>query len=103
MKQQAVEVFSPQAESFYSLDHAARLAGISRRTVLVYCREGLVSPATRTRFGALIFNDYSIRQLRYVEYLKEIEGINLVGVKMIIELQKKVERLRDDFRFFHGL
>ena len=40
----ALELFQPKPSVLYSLDAAAHLAGVPRRSILIYCRAGLVRP-----------------------------------------------------------
>ena len=40
----AIELFQPDPNLLYSLDATAHFAGVSRRSILIYCREGLVQP-----------------------------------------------------------
>ena len=42
----AVERFRPDPGRLYDVDMTARLAGVPRRSVLVYCRWGFVAPET---------------------------------------------------------
>ena len=38
----ALELFQPKPNVLYTLEAAAHLAGVSRRSILIYCRAGLV-------------------------------------------------------------
>jgi DNA-binding transcriptional MerR regulator len=72
---------------------------VSRRMVLVYCQLGLVSPVVEPGWGEYYFNDEAIRILRRIEYLSNVCGINLSGIKMILDLVNEAERLRAELRF----
>jgi len=84
--------FDPDAPLFL-ISTAARLAGMHPQTLRTYDRLGLVVPKRATGRG----RRYTIRdveRLRMVQYLSQEEGINLVGVHRILELQTEVERLQ---------
>ena len=40
----ALQLFDPPADAVYSIEAAAKLAGVPRRTILVYCKHRLLSP-----------------------------------------------------------
>jgi hypothetical protein len=46
VRAQVVERFQPDPARLYDLEWTSRLAGVPRHSVLVYCRRGLVRPAT---------------------------------------------------------
>ena len=47
----AMELFQPKPDVLYSFDAAAHLAGVPRRSILIYCRAGLVRPVVQHRMG----------------------------------------------------
>ena len=51
----ALELFQPRPDARYSLDATARLAGVSRRTILIYCRAGLLHPVFQPPYGVMEF------------------------------------------------
>ena len=73
-----------------------------RRLIAVYYKHGLVSPVVDPDCGGFYFNDEGIRALRRIEYLRTTCGLNLGGIKMILDLMNEVERLRTDLRFLRG-
>jgi MerR family transcriptional regulator, heat shock protein HspR len=76
----------------YVISVAAQLSGLHPQTLRTYDRLGLVSPgrsAGRSR-------RYSLRDvllLREVQRLSQ-EGVNLLGIKRILELESELERFR---------
>ena len=85
--------FDPDVPLFL-ISTAARLAGMHPQTLRTYDRLGLVVPRRASGRG----RRYSIRdveKLRLVQYLSQEEGINLVGVRRILELQAEVIRLQE--------
>ncbi|QEU12187.1 heat shock protein transcriptional repressor HspR [Dermabacter vaginalis] len=72
---------------------AAELTGMHPQTLRTYDRLGIVSPQ-RTSGRGRRYSAWNIAQLRQVQALSQEEGINLAGIKRILELQNEVERLR---------
>ena len=63
----ALELFQPEPNVFYSLDAAVHLAGVSRRSFLVYCRAGLVRPVFQPPYGVMEFTEDSIYTVRRMD------------------------------------
>jgi MerR family transcriptional regulator/heat shock protein HspR len=76
----------------YVISVAAELAGVHPQTLRIYERKGLVDPA-RTTGGSRRYSEADIDMLRRISELTD-EGLNLVGVKRVMELEAEVERLR---------
>jgi MerR family transcriptional regulator, heat shock protein HspR len=72
---------------------AAELAGMHAQTLRSYDRLGLVTPG-RTAGGGRRYSVRDIELLRKVQRLSQDEGVNLAGVKQIIELSNQVQELR---------
>ena len=99
----AVEVFHPQPDTLYPLDTTARLAGVERRTVLVYCRHGMIHPAEGHEDETWQFSEETVRVIRRIEDLRETHGVNLAGIRMIMELMNRLEQLEREVRFLREL
>ncbi|AAS06393.1 helix-turn-helix domain-containing protein [Mycobacterium avium subsp. paratuberculosis] len=72
---------------------AAELAGMHAQTLRTYDRLGLVSPQ-RTSGGGRWYSEHDVDLLREVQRLSQDEGVNLAGIKRIIELTNQVEALQ---------
>jgi MerR family transcriptional regulator, heat shock protein HspR len=72
---------------------AAELAGMHAQTLRTYDRLGLVSPR-RTSGGGRRYSQNDVELLREVQRLSQDEGVNLAGIKRIIELTNQVEALQ---------
>ncbi|MCV7252760.1 MerR family transcriptional regulator [Mycolicibacterium fluoranthenivorans] len=72
---------------------AAELAGMHAQTLRTYDRLGLVSPE-RTSGGGRRYSQHDVDLLREVQRLSQDEGVNLAGIKRIIELTNQVEALQ---------
>lgn len=72
---------------------AAELAGMHAQTLRTYDRLGLVSPQ-RSSGGGRRYSEHDVDLLREVQRLSQDEGVNLAGIKRIIELTNQVDALR---------
>ena len=82
-----------EERAVYIISVAAELAGVHPQTLRIYERKGLVAPK-RTAGNTRRYSDRDIRLLRQIQDLTQESGINLAGVKMVIELQAQLEALR---------
>ena len=71
----------------------AELAGMHAQTLRTYDRLGLVSPR-RSSGGGRRYSERDVELLREVQRLSQDEGVNLAGIKRIIELTNQVEALQ---------
>ena len=76
---------------------AAELAGMHAQTLRTYDRLGLVSP-DRSSGGGRRYSQHDVDLLREVQRLSQDEGVNLAGIKRIIELTNQVEALQSRLR-----
>lgn len=73
---------------------AAELSGMHPQTLRQYDRIGLVSPR-RTRGRGRRYSARDISKLREIQRLSQEQGINLAGIKRILELEDEVSALSD--------
>jgi MerR family transcriptional regulator/heat shock protein HspR len=72
---------------------AARMAGMHPQTLRQYDRMGLVQPG-RAAGGGRRYSARDVALLREVQRLSQDDGVNLAGIKRIIELEQLVDELR---------
>ena len=101
-KEGYIELHDPQPGVLYNLEGVVHLTGVSRRSVLLYCKSGLVRAMEDPEIGALAFDDEAIYTIRRVEYLRTERGINLDGIRMIFDLLREVRRLEHEMRFLRS-
>ncbi len=75
----------------YVISVAAELAGVHPQTLRIYERKGLVDPA-RTGGGSRRYSDADIALLQRISDLTD-EGLNLAGVKRVLNLEARVAQL----------
>ena len=76
--------------ALYIISVAAELAGVHPQTLRIYERKGLIEPA-RTVGRSRRYSDRDIALLRRIQELTN-EGLNLAGVKRVLELEAELER-----------
>jgi MerR family transcriptional regulator/heat shock protein HspR len=72
---------------------AARMAGMHPQTLRQYDRLGLVQ-AGRTAGGGRRYSARDVAMLREIQRLSQDEGVNLAGIKRIIDLEQLVDELQ---------
>lgn len=75
----------------YVISVAAELAGMHPQTLRIYERKGLVEPE-RTGGGSRRYSDADIALLSRIQELTN-DGLNLAGVKRVLELEARVAEL----------
>ena len=76
----------------YVISVAAELAGMHPQTLRIYERKGLLEPS-RTAGGSRRYSDADISRLQRITELAT-EGMNLSGIRRVMELEVDNERLR---------
>ncbi|MGH2556761.1 MAG: heat shock protein transcriptional repressor HspR [Actinomycetota bacterium] len=83
----------PTDRAVYIISVAAELAGVHPQTLRIYERKGLLRPA-RTPGNTRRYSDRDIARLQMIQKLTQEHGLNLAGVKMIVEMEDQIERMR---------
>jgi MerR family transcriptional regulator/heat shock protein HspR len=88
-----VELTMDESTPVFVISVAARLAGMHPQTLRQYDRLGLVSPG-RTAGRGRRYSARDVALLREVQRLSQDVGVNLAGIKRILELENANEALR---------
>jgi MerR family transcriptional regulator/heat shock protein HspR len=83
-----------QKIGLYVISVAAELAGMHPQTLRTYERKGLLEPR-RTTGGSRRYSQEDISMLKRIQELTN-EGLNLEGVKRVIELEAEIEALNKE-------
>ena len=83
----------PDDAPVFVISVAATLAGMHPQTLRQYDRLGIVSPGRAAGRGRR-YSTRDIVLLREVQRLSQEEGINLAGIKHILDLENQVAALR---------
>ncbi|WPF65949.1 MULTISPECIES: heat shock protein transcriptional repressor HspR [unclassified Corynebacterium] len=82
-------------EEVFVISVAAELSGMHAQTLRTYDRLGLVTPA-RTSGGGRRYSRADVAMLRRIQKLSQEDGVNLAGIKAIIELTRENEDLKGE-------
>ena len=80
-------------QAVYVISVAAELTGMHPQTLRIYERKGLLDPS-RTSGGSRRFSERDLARLRHIQELTAT-GLNLEGVRRVLELEAELARLRD--------
>ena len=69
----------------YIISIAAELADVHPRTLRIYEEEGLLCPQRRNNLR--LYSEADIRRVRVIRFLTRRQGVNLAGVKVILQLE----------------
>src|SRR5436190_16480363 len=59
-----IQLFEPPSGALYTIEATSRIVDVPRRTILVYCKYHLLSPATNKADHGYYFDRDAIRALR---------------------------------------
>ncbi len=86
------DVIDPDAPIF-TISVAAALADMHPQTLRTYDRIELVVPK-RTKGGGRRYTPRDVQKLRLIQHLSQVEGINLNGIKRIVEMSDEIDALQ---------
>jgi MerR family transcriptional regulator/heat shock protein HspR len=81
-----------RSRAVFVISVAAELAGMHPQTLRIYERRGLIDPY-RTPGGTRRYSQEDIARLTLIQQLTS-QGLNLEGVKQVLDLQSELEALR---------
>ena len=81
-------------EPVYVISVAAELAGMHPQTLRTYERKGLIEPS-RTSGNTRRYSARDGDRLKLIQPLTQEEGLNLAGVRMVIDMYAQMERMRE--------
>ncbi|MCY3580157.1 MAG: helix-turn-helix transcriptional regulator [bacterium] len=90
------EKLTPELEAVYVISVAATLSGMHPQTLRIYERRGLIEPY-RTPGGTRRYSAADLERLSLIQELTG-QGINIEGVKRIMELEEENRELHDETR-----
>jgi len=79
-------------DGVYAISVAASMVSMEIQNLRVYERRGLLTP-DRTSGGSRLYSDDDVLRLERIRDLLA-EGLNLVGIARVLELEDEVDRLR---------
>ena len=90
------------ARARYSLDTAARLAGVHPDRLRHYCGLGLLGPTRTAPEVEPTFDDNALYEVRRIEHHRRQHGLTLRSLPLICELWREIDRLETEVRFLRS-
>ena len=81
----------------YVISIAAGLAGCHPRTLRIYESEGLLDPV-RTETNIRLYSDDDLQRVRVIRYLTQVRGVNLAGVRLLLQMRDATDLMEDLMR-----
>ncbi len=89
------------ARAVFMIGVAAELAGMHPQTLRMYERRGLLQPS-RSKGGTRLYSQRDVARLQLIQEMSEA-GLNLAGIERVLELERALERARDQVRALEAL
>lgn len=84
-----------RGKAFFSISAVSKMFSVHQQTIRLYEKEGFLQPK-RSDGNTRMFSEEDIEKLEEIIYLTHQLGINLAGVEMILQLQKKMKKMQVD-------
>ena len=79
----------------YMISVVSELLEIHPQTLRLYEREGFICPR-RTKGNTRLYSERDVEDVRRVLHLTRELGVNLAGVEVVLEMRRKMEKMRLD-------
>jgi MerR family transcriptional regulator/heat shock protein HspR len=79
----------------FMISVAAELAEMHPQTLRMYEARGLITPK-RSPKKTRLYSQADVERLRRIQQMTSEEGLNLAGVETVLELERRVERMRGE-------
>src|SRR6266487_3400624 len=84
-----------QERGVFMISVAAELAEMHPQTLRMYEARGLITPK-RSPKNTRLYSQADVERLRRIQQMTSDEGLNLAGVETVLELERRLERMRAD-------
>ena len=84
-----------ETRGVFMISVAAELADMHPQTLRMYEVRGLISPK-RSPKGTRLYSQADVERLRKIQRLTSEEGLNLAGVENVLDLEDRLQRMRDE-------
>jgi MerR family transcriptional regulator, heat shock protein HspR len=79
----------------FMISVAAELAEMHPQTLRMYEARGLITPK-RSPKNTRLYSQADVERLRRIQQMTNDEGLNLAGVETVLELERRLERVRGE-------
>lgn len=87
-------------QGVFMISVAAELAEMHPQTLRMYETRGLIAPK-RSPKNTRLYSRHDVERLRRIQEMTA-QGLNLVGVEIVLELEEQVARLKERVRDLEG-
>jgi MerR family transcriptional regulator/heat shock protein HspR len=87
------EISIDDERGVFMISVAAELAHMHPQTLRIYETRGLIRPK-RSPKNTRLYSQRDVERLRRIQQMTSEEGLNLAGVETVLELERRLERLR---------
>jgi len=84
-----------ETRGVFMISVAAELAEMHPQTLRMYEARGLITPK-RSPKNTRLYSQRDVEQLRRIQRMTSEEGLNLAGVETVLELERTVQRMREE-------
>jgi MerR family transcriptional regulator/heat shock protein HspR len=84
-----------QERGVFMISVAAELAEMHPQTLRMYEARGLITPK-RSPKNTRLYSQADVERLRRIQQMTADQGLNLAGVETVLELERRLERMRLD-------
>ena len=77
----------------FPISVVAQMLGVHPQTLRLYEREGLITPS-RTKGKTRLYSLKDVEQLKIILHFTQELGINLAGVGLLLQMQKKMNEIQ---------
>ena len=88
--------------AMHTLEEAAQIVSIHPERLRHYCRRGVFGPGLARAEGEPVFDDDRLYELRRFEHFRQHHRVNLCTLRLLCDLWREVEKLRNELRFIRN-
>ena len=97
----AEETVVARSRGVFMISVAAELAEMHPQTLRLYEARGLIAPKRSPR-NTRLYSHEDVDRLRRIQEMTAERGLNLAGVETVLELERRLEEMRDEARQMRG-
>ena len=93
IRRQRIEASIDVERGVYMISVAAELAEMHPQTLRMYEARGLIAPK-RSPKNTRLYSQRDVERLRRIQQMTSELGLNLAGVEMVLEMERRVEKMK---------
>jgi MerR family transcriptional regulator, heat shock protein HspR len=95
VRRQRIEASIDAERGVYMISVAAELAHMHPQTLRMYEARGLIEPQ-RSPKNTRLYSQRDVERLRRIQQMTSEQGLNLAGVRALLKMEERVERMRGE-------